>query len=59
MNKVWTVESNTGERAQLSLGSERVTVKRPNTLTVEEFYSVLRPGTYILDSALKTVLNWR
>jgi hypothetical protein len=59
MSKLWTVEINTGERAELSQGSERMTVKRPNTLTVEEFYSVLRPGTYILDSALKTILKWQ
>jgi hypothetical protein len=58
MCKAWIVEMNTGKRADLLKGSERTTVKRPKILTVEQFYDLLRPGSYIVDGALTTFMEW-
>jgi hypothetical protein len=54
----WRVDQNTGARADLSFRLERKEVRRPMTMSEEEFYELLRPGTFILDRLLITLSNW-
>jgi hypothetical protein len=54
----WRVDQNTGARADLSCRMERKEVRRPMTMSEEEFYELLRPGTFILDRLLITLSNW-
>jgi len=57
MDKIWTVEQNTGKRADLSSGSERREIRRPHAMSTPEFYSLLAPGTAVDDSVLQELFK--
>ncbi len=52
MEKTWTVEQCTGERADLRSGTERKEVRRPKDMSRGEFIAVFTPGTTVEDGVL-------
>jgi hypothetical protein len=49
----WTVERNTGSLAYLVSGRVTKHVKRPSTMSRQEFFRFFTPGSSVLDDTLK------
>jgi hypothetical protein len=54
----WNVGRNDGDRATLANWAGRITVERPSAVSTEEFSDILRPGTIVLKSVVKALLEW-
>jgi hypothetical protein len=57
MSRVWRVERNTGSRAFLIFMAVRKEVWRPQTISREDFFNVLAPGTSVEESMVQRVLG--
>jgi hypothetical protein len=55
--KTWTVISNTGKRADLESGLEKMEVQKPTHISAREFVHWLAPKSHIDDNSLGSLFK--